>query len=51
MIKNNPYTGFVEPEWSFEKLRRDLESKGQALNLKDNFRSDERIIKICKSEF
>jgi ATP-dependent helicase/nuclease subunit A len=35
----------------FEKLRRDLESKGQALNLKDNFRSDERIIKYVNRNF
>jgi ATP-dependent helicase/nuclease subunit A len=35
----------------FEKLRKDLESKGQALNLKDNFRSDERIIKYVNRKF
>lgn len=35
----------------FEKLRKDLESQGQALNLKDNFRSDERIIKYVNQSF
>ncbi|WP_296970958.1 exodeoxyribonuclease V subunit beta [Tepidanaerobacter sp. EBM-38] len=35
----------------FEKLRKDLERQGQALTLKDNFRSDERIIEHVNRSF
>ncbi|HHY70554.1 MAG TPA: UvrD-helicase domain-containing protein [Thermoanaerobacterales bacterium] len=35
----------------FEKLREDMESQGQVLNLKDNFRSDERIINYVNQSF
>lgn len=35
----------------FEKLRRDLENRGQALNLKDNFRSDGRIVEYVNQKF
>ena len=35
----------------FEKLRMDLESQGQAINLKDNFRSNEQIINFVNKSF
>jgi ATP-dependent helicase/nuclease subunit A len=35
----------------FEKLKADLESRGQAIALKDNFRSDERIIEFVNRSF
>ncbi len=35
----------------FEKLKADLESRGQAIVLKDNFRSDESIIEFVNSSF
>lgn len=35
----------------FERLKADLESRGQAIILKDNFRSDERIIKFVNHSF
>ncbi|MGI6424321.1 MAG: UvrD-helicase domain-containing protein [Tepidanaerobacteraceae bacterium] len=35
----------------FEKLKKDLESYGQAINLRDNFRSDQRIISFVNDSF
>ncbi|MDD4569016.1 MAG: UvrD-helicase domain-containing protein [Tepidanaerobacteraceae bacterium] len=35
----------------FEKLREDLQSRGQVLTLKDNFRSDVRIINLINRSF